>query len=116
VIVGAGAGRVAVEPVGRGRLAAAGPGPGAGRTVAVRRGGVDRVDTETKLATCPRRGGHPGGYERELMHPLLFVNWSSVNVVFRGLMWIVVIVLAGVIVTHLAPASVPAHHAIRVMR
>jgi hypothetical protein len=50
------------------------------------------------------------------MHPLLFVNWSSVNVMFRGLMWIVVIVLAGVIVAHLAPASVPAHHAIRVMR
>lgn len=50
------------------------------------------------------------------MHPLLFVNWSSVNVLFRGLMWIVVIVLAGVIVTHLMPASAPVHHSIRLIR
>jgi hypothetical protein len=50
------------------------------------------------------------------MHPLLFVNWSSVNGMFRGLMWIVAIVLVGVIVTHLVPAAPVAHHAIRAMR
>lgn len=50
------------------------------------------------------------------MHPLLFVNWSSVNVMFRGLMWIVAIVLAGVIVIHLIPASPPMHHSVRLIR
>jgi hypothetical protein len=50
------------------------------------------------------------------MHPLLFVNWSSVNVMFRGLMWIAVIVLAGVIVVHLVPTTAPVHHVIRPMR
>lgn len=50
------------------------------------------------------------------MKPLLFVNWASVNVMFRGLMWIVAIVLAGVIVTQLVPASPPVHHAVRLMR
>jgi hypothetical protein len=50
------------------------------------------------------------------MHPLLFVNWSSVNVLFRGLMWIAVIVLAGVIVVHLVPGAPPVHHSIRPMR
>jgi hypothetical protein len=50
------------------------------------------------------------------MHPLLFVNWSSVNTMFRGLMWIVAIVLAGVIVTHVAPASHATHHTVRMLR
>jgi len=50
------------------------------------------------------------------MHPLLFVNWSSVNVMFRGLMWIVAIVLVGVIVTHLIPATPPMHHSVRPIR
>jgi hypothetical protein len=50
------------------------------------------------------------------MHPLLFVNWSSVNVMFRGLMWIVAIVLVGVIVTHLIPATPPMHHSVRLIR
>ncbi len=50
------------------------------------------------------------------MHPLLFVNWSSVNRMFRGLMWLCAIVLATVIVVHLMPASSPAHHSIRVLR
>jgi hypothetical protein len=35
---------------------------------------------------------------------------------FRALMWIMAIVLAGVIVVHLVPASAPAHHAVRLMR
>jgi hypothetical protein len=35
---------------------------------------------------------------------------------FRGLMWIVAIVLAGVIATHLVPGSPPAHHVVRLMR
>lgn len=50
------------------------------------------------------------------MHPLLFVNWSSVNVMFRGLMWIVAIVLAALIVTHLAPDAHTAHHSVRLLR
>jgi hypothetical protein len=50
------------------------------------------------------------------MRPLLFVNWSSVNGMFRGLMWIVAIVLAGVIVIHLVPSPSAAHHAVRSMR
>jgi hypothetical protein len=45
------------------------------------------------------------------MSPLLFVNWSSVSSMFRGLMWIAAIVLAGVIVIHLMPDSSSAHHA-----
>jgi hypothetical protein len=35
---------------------------------------------------------------------------------FRGLMWIVAIVLAAVIVIHLMPAAGAAHHATRLMR
>jgi len=50
------------------------------------------------------------------MHPLLFVNWSSVSSMFRGLMWIVAIVLIGVIVVHLVPATPETHHALRLMR
>jgi hypothetical protein len=50
------------------------------------------------------------------MHPLLFVNWSSVNVLFRGLMWLVAIALAGVIVAHLVPATPPVHHSMRLVR
>jgi hypothetical protein len=47
------------------------------------------------------------------MRPLLFVNWSSVSSMFRGLMWIAAIVLAAVIVVRLVPA---AHHALPRMR
>jgi hypothetical protein len=50
------------------------------------------------------------------MRPLLFVNWSAVNGMFRGLMWITAIVLAGVIVVHLVPGAHPAHHSVRVLR
>jgi hypothetical protein len=50
------------------------------------------------------------------MSPLLFVNWSSVSSMFRGLMWIAAIVLAAVIVVHLVPSTPPAHHAVRLMR
>jgi hypothetical protein len=53
---------------------------------------------------------------KEPMHPLLFVNWSSVNRMFRGLMWLCAIALATVIVVHLIPASAPAHHSMRVLR
>ena len=53
---------------------------------------------------------------KQQMQPLLFVNWSSVNVMFRGLMWVVAIVLAGVNVTHLAAMTAPVHHSIRTMR
>jgi hypothetical protein len=50
------------------------------------------------------------------MHPLLFVNWSSVNKLFRGLMWLCVIVLATVIVVYLMPDPAAAHHSMRVLR
>ena len=51
------------------------------------------------------------------MHPLLFVNWSSVSSGFRALMWIAAIVLAGLIVFHLLPAAPAAHHhTVRLMR
>ncbi len=50
------------------------------------------------------------------MHPLLFVNWSSVSSLFRGLMWLVAIVLAVVIAVHLIPASPSAHQAAHVLR
>ena len=50
------------------------------------------------------------------MRPLLFVNWSSVNGMFRGLMWIAAIVLASVIVIHLVPGAHPAHHSVRALR
>ncbi len=50
------------------------------------------------------------------MHPLLFVNWSAVNVRFRALMWLVAIVLAAVIVVHLMPTSPPVHHSLRLLR
>ena len=50
------------------------------------------------------------------MHPLLFVNWASVSRVFRGLMWLVAIVLAGVIVVHLVPAATTVHHTARLLR
>ena len=50
------------------------------------------------------------------MHPLLFVNWCSVNRMFRGLMWLCAIALAAVIVVHLTASPTPPHHAIRVLR
>ena len=43
------------------------------------------------------------------MNPLLFVNWGSVSSMFRGVMWLIAIVLAGVIVVHLLPTA-PVHH------
>jgi hypothetical protein len=56
------------------------------------------------------------GIERKQMHPLLFVNWSSVSSMFRGLMWIMAIALAAVIVVHLVPTAHQAHHAVRLLR
>jgi len=50
------------------------------------------------------------------MHPLLFVNWSWVSSLFRGLMWIMALVLATVILIHLVPMTSVAHHATRTMR
>jgi hypothetical protein len=52
---------------------------------------------------------------KETMRPLLFVNWSSVSSLFRGLMWIIAIVLAGVIVIQLMSASPPAHQQMHLM-
>lgn len=43
------------------------------------------------------------------MRPLLFVNWASVSAKFRGLMWLIAIVLVVVIVIHVVPGSPPVH-------
>ena len=51
-----------------------------------------------------------------MMGPLMFVNWSSVSSMFRGLMWIVAIVLAGLIVIHLMPMASEVRHSTRMLR
>ncbi|MBV8946128.1 MAG: hypothetical protein JO286_12115 [Solirubrobacterales bacterium] len=50
------------------------------------------------------------------MNPLLFVDWRAVSSMFRGLMWLVAIVLAGLIVVHLLLATPPVHHSMQIMR
>lgn len=50
------------------------------------------------------------------MNPLLFVNWRAVSSMFRGLMWLVAIVLACVIIIHLVPATAPVHHSMQILR
>jgi hypothetical protein len=50
------------------------------------------------------------------MRPLLFVNWSSVNRLFRGMMWLCAIALATVIVLHLIAVSAPAQHSVHALR
>ena len=50
------------------------------------------------------------------MNPLLFVNWYAVSSKFRGLMWLVAIVLAGVIAVHLMATTTEVHHSTQVMR
>ena len=81
---------------------------------------MKRVGTqETRRKSKALADRDPGGQtriEREKMHPLLFVNWSSVSSMFRGLMWIMAIALAAVIVVHLVPTAHSAHHAVRLMR
>lgn len=62
-----------------------------------------------RLLRAARTKGKP-------MHPLLFVNWSSVNVMFRSLMWLVAIVLAVVVVVHFMSAAAPVHHSLRSIR
>ena len=59
---------------------------------------------------------HRAGAERTVINPLLFINWSSVSSLFRGLMWIMAIALAAVIIVHLVPTTTSAHHTVRLMR
>jgi hypothetical protein len=40
----------------------------------------------------------------------MFVDWRTVNAVFCGAMWVLVLVLALVIVVHQLPPAPPAHH------
>jgi len=54
--------------------------------------------------------------ERKQLNPLLFVDWRAVSSMFRGLMWLVAIVLAGLIVVHLLLATPPVHHSMQIMR
>jgi hypothetical protein len=44
------------------------------------------------------------------MGPLGFVNWREVNAGFCALMWFVALVLAGVILMHVAAGPAAAHH------
>ena len=46
------------------------------------------------------------------MGPLGFVNWREVHAGFCALMWFVALVLAGVIVMHLAGPAAAAHHVV----
>jgi hypothetical protein len=50
------------------------------------------------------------------MKPLLFVNWRSVHAMFCGLMWIIAVILAVVVIVHVALSADTVHHAARVMR
>ena len=89
------------------------------RTVALNRSGAERVGAlETWLArwTSPDGATAPAGLKGKDINPLLFINWSSVSSLFRGLMWIMAIALAAVIIVHLVPAASSAHHAVRMMR
>ena len=91
-------------------------GPAAGCTASAG-GRVGRHSgNKWQIVLRPDGGVPPARDERETMRPLLFVNWSAVSSMFRGLMWIAAIVLAAVIVIHLVPASAPVHHAAHLMR
>jgi hypothetical protein len=49
-----------------------------------------------------------------VMGPLGHINWRRVHTGFCLLMWVVAVVLAGLLVTHLVPSSAAAaHHVIR---
>ncbi|MBV9338193.1 MAG: hypothetical protein JO262_23110 [Solirubrobacterales bacterium] len=50
------------------------------------------------------------------MNPLLFVNWAAVSSMFRGVMWLIAIVLAGVIVADLLQSAPAVHQSVQVMR
>ena len=52
----------------------------------------------------------------DLMRPLLFVNWRSVHRGFCGVMWVVAVVLAVVVLVHVAMPAESAHHATHVVR
>ncbi len=52
----------------------------------------------------------PGTDPRYMMGPLAFVNWRVVNEHFCTLMWVIAVVLAVVVLTHLGGSSADAHH------
>lgn len=45
------------------------------------------------------------------MKPLLFVNWRSVHRGFCAVMWIVAMILAIIVIAHMATPADAAHHA-----
>jgi hypothetical protein len=49
------------------------------------------------------------------MRPLLFVNWRSVHRGFCGVMWVIAIVLAVVVLSHVGLVE-SGHHAAHVVR
>jgi hypothetical protein len=63
----------------------------------------------------PPPGGHAGGMKGTDASPPIR-ELASVNGLFRGLMWIVAIVLVGVIAVHLVPTASTVHHSVRVLR
>jgi hypothetical protein len=58
----------------------------------------------------PRRAG------QGLVKPLLFVNWRRVHARFCVIMWIIAVILAAVVIAHLAAPSDAANHAAATVR
>jgi hypothetical protein len=50
------------------------------------------------------------------MKPLLFVNWRRVHAGFCAVMWIVAVILAIIVLAHVAVAADAAHHVTSNMR
>lgn len=50
------------------------------------------------------------------MRPLLFVNWRSVHRGFRGVMWVIAVVLAVVVLAHVGMPAGSGHHEAHIVR
>ena len=50
------------------------------------------------------------------MKPLLFVNWRRVHARFCVIMWIIAVILAAVVIAHLAAPADAANHAAATVR
>jgi hypothetical protein len=69
-----------------------------------------------RAGTNYRRPGGPAARDGiGLMRPLLFVNWRSVHRGFCGVMWVIAIVLAVVVLSHIGLVE-SGHHAAHVVR
>jgi hypothetical protein len=50
------------------------------------------------------------------MRPLLFINWRSVHRGFCGVLWVIAVVLAVVVLSHIGMPAESGHHAAHVVR